>query len=207
MAANVVKNGFSSNGFDGVPLFSGSHPTNQAAYDASTNPAGVVYPDTITPQTQSNLITGALTDENLKAALTLLRTQKDDRGTPIATSGKKLVVSPDWEFTARALINSTLQAGTSNNDINTVPQLQLIVWDYLADGDIKPWYVQDDVIDNLTFLWREKPIFDSEKIQNKMDYRFYGYARFAAGYVDWHGLVGSTGVTAAAEETQQDAEI
>lgn len=211
VAAKVIKTGFSgvsgaTNGFDGVTLFNSAHPTNNVPnYNASTHPEGVDYPgdmsddnpaheSSVIPNTQSNVVSGALTDTNLKAALTKLRGQLDDRGTPIATHGKKLVVAPDWEFTARAILNSTLQAGTANNDINTVPNLQLIVWDYLADGTIKPWYVQDDTIDNLMFLWREKPIFDSERIQNKMDYRFFGYARFAVGYVDWHGLVGSKGV-------------
>ena len=194
-AADIIIGGFSNTGYDGVALFSDEHPTNGAQ--------DVTYPETISPEAQSNLITGGLTDAKLKEALTLLRLQRDDRGTLIAANAKKLVISPEWEFTARALINSTLQAGTNNNDINTVPSLKIIVWDYLANDTTKPWYVQDDSIDNLKFLWREKPIFDSEKIPNKMDYRFYGYCRFDCGYVDWHGLVGSAGVDAAAvtEET------
>lgn len=185
-AAAVIIGGFSNTGYDGEALFSDQHPTNEAS--------DVDYPSSISPAAQSNLIEGGLSDAKLKEALTLLRLQRDDRGTLIATNAKKLVVSPEWEFTARALINSTLQAGTNNNDINTVPALQIIVWNYLANDDSKPWYVQDDSIENLKFLWREKPIFDSEKIPNKMDYRFYGYCRFDCGYVDWHGLVGSAGI-------------
>ena len=100
----------------------------------------------------------------------MMRLQKDEAGVLVAAHADRLVVHPDWEFTARALIGSTLQAGTNNNDKNTVPHLDITVWDYLYDGDstAKPWFVQDSSMDNLMFLWREKPIFDSEKIENKM---------------------------------------
>lgn len=178
-AASVVKNGFANVGYDGVALFSATHPLiNSTALG-------------------DNLIDGVLSDENLKAALTKMRLQVDEAGVLIAAHADRLVVHPDWEFTARALIGSTLQAGTDLNDKNTLPGLKIAVCDYLADAvsTDKPWFVQDSSMDNLLFLWRENPIFDSEKIDNKMDYRFYGYCRFDTGYVDWRGLVGSKGVT------------
>lgn len=145
----------------------------------------------------ASVITGELSDAKLKEALTKMRMQTDEAGVLCAAHASRLVVHPDWEFTARALVGSTLQAGTANNDKNTIPGLEILVWDYLADetSGSKIWYVQDGSMDNLMFLWREKPIFDSEKIDNKMDYRFYGYCRFDCGYVDWRGLVGSKGVT------------
>lgn len=178
-AASVITGGFTSNGYDGVPLFSDAHPLAN-----STSKGG-------------NLITGELSDAKLKEALTKMRMQTDEAGVLCAAHASRLVVHPDWEFTARALVGSTLQAGTANNDKNTIPGLEILVWDYLADdtSGSKIWYVQDGSMDNLMFLWREKPIFDSEKIDNKMDYRFYGYCRFDCGYVDWRGLVGSKGVT------------
>jgi phage major head subunit gpT-like protein len=174
-AANVISGGFANTGYDGVSLFNSAHPLTDSV------------------STCSNIITGGLDDENLKAALTMMRTQTDEAGVLIAAHADKLIVHPDWEFTARALIGSTLQAGTNYNDKNTLPSLKVIVNDYLAAGSDKPWYIQDSSLDNLLFLWREDPIFDSEKIDNKMDYRFYGYCRFAVGYVDWRGLVGSKG--------------
>jgi hypothetical protein len=175
-AAKVIIEGFANTGYDGVSLFSDAHPLIDSNEKCS------------------NKVSGALTDATLKEALTKMRLQVDEAGVLIAAHAKKLVVHPDWEFTARAIIGSTLQAGTNNNDKNTVPGLDIIVWDYLAQGEAKPWYVQDDSIENLKFLWREKPIFDSEKISNTMDYRFYGYCRFDCGYVDWRGIVGSKGI-------------
>ena len=176
-AAKIITGGFSNTGYDGAALFAQNHPLINST------------------DTCSNIVEGALTDENLKAALTLMRSQTDEAGVLIAAHADKLIVHPDWEFTARALVGSTLQAGTNYNDKNTLPSLKVVVNDYLVTGTDKPWYIQDSSLDNLLFLWREDPVFDSEKIDNKMDYRFYGYCRFAVGYVDWRGLVGSKGLS------------
>lgn len=176
--ADVIKNGFTNVGYDGKALFAKNHPL------ASSE------------RTWSNLIEGALTDENLKKAMTLLRSQVDEAGIIISANAKQLVVCPELEFQAKAIVNSILQSGTNNNDVNTVPNLKIVVWDYLSDstGTTKPWFIQDTSLDNLLFLRREEPIFDSERIQRKMDYNMFGYTRYDTGYCDWRGLVGSKGV-------------
>ena len=176
--AKVILNGFTNTGYDGKALFAIDHPLASSSAKCS------------------NLIEGALTDENLKAAMTLMRKQVDEAGIVISASAKQLVVCPELEFTAKAIVNSILQSGTNNNDVNTVPNLKIIVWDYLSDstGATKPWFIQDTSIDNLLFLRREEPFFDSERIQAKMDYRMFGYTRYDCGYCDWRGLVGSKGV-------------
>lgn len=175
--AKVILNGFSNVGYDGKALFASDHPL----IDSS--------------ERVSNIIVGGLTDANLKAALTLMRQQKDEAGIVISASAKQLVVCPELEFTAKAIVNSILQSGTNFNDVNTVPNLEVVVWDYLSDPnhEMTPWFIQDTTFDNLLFLRREEPIFDSERIQAKMDYRMFGYTRYDTGYCDWRGLVGSKG--------------
>ena len=177
--AKVLLNGFSNVGYDGKALFAKDHPL--------INSTSVC----------SNLIEGPLTDESLKAALTLMSLQKDEAGIPIVAQAKQLVVCPELEFTAKAIVNSILQSGTNNNDVNTIPNLKVVVWPYLSDptGATKPWFIQDTSFDNLLFLRREEPIFDSERIQDQMDYNMFGYTRFDVGYCDWRGLVGSLGGT------------
>lgn len=171
--ANILANGFANTGYDGKALFAKDHPLiNSTA-------------------TCSNLIEGALTDENLKKAMTLMRQQKDEAGIVISASAKRLIVSPEMEFTAKAIVHSILQSGTNYNDVNTIPNLEIVVWDFLTGP---AWFIQDPSFDNLLFLRREEPIFDSERIQDQMDYRMFGYTRFDVGYCDWRGLVGSTGV-------------
>ncbi len=177
-SASVILKGFDNTGYDGKALFAKDHPLINSESECS------------------NLIEGPLTDESLKAALTLMRLQKDEAGILISASATQLVVCPELEFTAKAIVNSILQAGTNNNDVNTVPNLTVRVWDNLSDpeGTMKPWFIQDTSLDNLLFLRREEPIFGSEKIQDQMDYNMYGYTRFDVGYCDWRGLVGSKGV-------------
>ncbi len=179
-SASVILKGFDNTGYDGKALFAKDHPLINSE------------------STCSNLIEGPLTDESLKAALTLMRLQKDEAGILISAFATQLVVGPELEFTAKAIVNSILQAGTNNNDVNTVPNLTVRVWDNLSDpeGTMKPWFIQDTSLDNLLFLRREEPIFGSEKIQDQMDYNMYGYTRFDVGYCDWRGLVGSKGVAA-----------
>ena len=176
--ANVLLNGFTNVGYDGKALFATDHPLINSS------------------KTVSNLINGVLNDENLKAALTLMRGQTDEAGIPIATRATQLVVCPELEFQAKAIVRSILQSGTNNNDVNTVPDLEIVVWDYLNDpsGVMKPWFIQDTTIDNLLFLRREEPIFGSKQLERRMDYNMYGYTRFDTGYCDWRGLVGSKGV-------------
>lgn len=176
--AKVITGGFTNVGYDGKALFAEDHPLINSE------------------DTCSNLIEGALTDENLKKAMTLMRKQKDEAGILISASAKQLVVCPELEFTAKAIVNSIKQSGTNFNDINTIPNLEVVVWDNLSDnaGTTKPWFIQDTSFDNLLFLRREEPIFGSEKIQDQMDYNMYGYTRFDVGYCDWRGLVGSKGV-------------
>lgn len=182
--ASVLLNGFTNVGYDGKALFAADHPLINSTRKIS------------------NLITGALTDENLKAALRLMRKQTDEAGIPIATRATQLVVCPDLEFTAEVIVRSILQSGTNNNDVNVIPNLEIVVWDYLDDptGQIKPWFIQDTSIDNLLFLRREEPIFGSKQLERRMDYNMYGYTRFDTGYCDWRGLVGSKGVAGQATD-------
>lgn len=175
--ANVLLNGFSNVGYDGKALFADDHPLIDSV------------------KTCSNLINGALTDENLKKAMTLMRQTKDEVGIVVSAHAKRLIVCPELEFIAKTIVNSSLRSGTNFNDTNTIPSLEVVVWDFLSDptGVMKPWFIQDPSFDNLLFLRREEAIFDSERIQDQMDYRMFGYTRFDVGYCDWRGLVGSTG--------------
>jgi len=174
-AASILNNGFSDTGYDGVALFSDSHPLYG-------NAGG----------TGSNLASGALNDTNLKDALVLARNQVDDAGLKIACKPTRLVVPPDLEFTAIELLQSTQKPGTADNDINSVRgRLKVVVLDYLTSATA--WFLQDPNFDNLIFFWRVRPEFNREKNFDTMIQKYIGYLRFSCGYSDWRGLVGSQG--------------
>lgn len=175
--AKVVLDGFTVPGYDGKALFATDHP--------------LINSD----KTCSNLVEGTLTDAKLKEAMTLMRKQLDEAGMPISAKATQLVVHPDLEFTAKAIVQSIQQAGTNNNDKNTIPNIEVIVWDYLVnDEGMTPWFIQDTSFENLLFLTRENARFGNQWIPGQIDSLYYGYSRFAEGYVDWRGLVGSKGV-------------
>lgn len=171
--ASVLNGGFANTGYDGVALFSDSHPLADSA------------------SLGDNLTTGALSDPNLKTGLILMRDTRDEANVRVQAMAKNLIVPPELEYTANAIIKSSGPAGELSNDTNTIPNLKVTVLDYLTSATA--WFLQDPDFDNLMFMWREKPIFDIENIQKTVDKFLYGYSRFDQGYVDFRGLVGSAG--------------
>lgn len=178
--AAIYINGFSSVQYDGVPFFSASHPLANAKGSALN----------------SNLATGALTPDNLKAALTLLRDTRDEAGLKIMARADQLVVGQNLEWTANEILSSAKQAGEFSNTANVLPNMDIMVLDYI-DGSVtypNMWAVRDTRKKNVVHAWREKPIFDSQVIPRTVDRFFYGYARWDNGVVNYRGAVASTGV-------------
>lgn len=88
-AANIINNGFSTNGFDGVPLFSASHPMLGGGTQANT------------PTTQADLSVSSLT-----AGLTAIEKFTDERGLKQPTKAVLLVVPVDSWNVAEELLGS-----------------------------------------------------------------------------------------------------
>ena len=171
-AANVINNGFTQNGYDGVTLFSSAHPL------ADSSDVG------------DNLISGELTPTNVKDGMTKMRQQVNEAGVLIQARAKQLIVGPDNEYTAYEITRSTNQAHELSNTANVIEGLKIIVLDYIDD---KIWVLRDPNIENLMFGWREKPFYDSMQLPKSVDFFMFGYTRFDVGAIDWRGLVGSTG--------------
>jgi phage major head subunit gpT-like protein len=182
LCAAVFNNGFATNGPDGVPLFSASHPLVKGG--------GV----------QSNLPTAADLDaSSLELALTLFRQMKDHSGRKIRLAPQKLIVPAELEFAASRLLNSAKDPETANNAINAVknrsgmPSLnELFVWDYLTDPDA--WFLQSDKEDTqLRFYWRERAgnvhdiDFDTRSVKTA---RWY---RCSVGHSSFYGVLGNAG--------------
>lgn len=186
-ASSPVKNGFLNAAaiYDGQPLLSHNH----TLVDNST-------------VTGDNLVTGDLTDANLKIAMQCMRETIDEAGNLINASPKKLLVPPALEFKAKEIVNSTLKSGTELNDVNTVKgALEVVVWDYIgeaAGGSDTAWFIIDPSLLELNFFWRIKPEFKWEEDFDTFVAKYRGYMRFSYGASDWRGIVGSLGGTASA---------
>lgn len=171
-AIEILDNGATVNGYDGVPLFSDSHPLQKSA------------------TLGDNKLTLVLDDVNLKAALILSRKQVDDNGFMIQCNPKVIFVGVDNEFKALTLIQSSLTAGTGNNDANVIKgRLRVETLDLLADAD--SWYLQDPELHGLYFFWRVRPEFNQEKNFDTDIAKYRGYLRCSQGYSDWRGMLAS----------------
>lgn len=174
-AAAILNNAFATNGYDGVPLFSNSHPLIKGG-------------------TADNLMdASALTDANLKTGITMMRTAMvTEEGLKMQARAKKLVIGPELEFTALTLLQSTGVAGSANNDTNVIRnRLSPVVMDYLTDSNA--WMLVDPSLSQLIFFWRAKPEFKQAENFDGMVAKYRGYLRFSVGYSDWRGIIGNIG--------------
>lgn len=178
-AAKTLIDGFTTNIYDGKPLFA----TNHTLVDSSG--------------TGCNLTTGALTDDNLKDAMQMMREQVDEAGNLIQSKATTLIVPPALENTAKAILHSTQLSGTNLNDTNTIKgALDIVVYDFIgeaAGGSDTAWYLMDKNLHELNFFWRVKPEFKHDEDFDTFVAKYRGYMRFSYGVSDWRGIIGSTG--------------
>lgn len=176
-------NGFTTNGFDGQPLFSTSHPLVKAG--------GV----------QSNRLAVAsdLDIPAIELMLTDFRLMVDHTGKKIRVPAEKLVIPPQLEFAAAEILAGTWRSDTSNRTVNAFrhrdresPFTSSMVWDYLTDPDA--WFIcGPKERTQLRFYWREKPgtvhdvDFDTRAIKTAM------WMRYSSGWNDFYGVMGSPG--------------
>jgi len=178
--ANVLNRGYNASfpGGDGVALLSNAHPT------LSGN--------------QSNILAVAadLSEAAVEDALTLIRQMRDSRGLRIQAKGMKLVLPPELEFEGTRIVSSANQSGTANNDINAMRSLGMlpggiVVWDYLTDPDA--WFIKTDVDEGLIWQQRKAVAFMQDNDFDTSNACMKSMERYAAGWADWRGIVGSDG--------------
>lgn len=173
--ANILNNGFTNTGYDGVPLFSNSHPLVDSGLLGQ------------------NLATGPLTPDNLSLALTMMRNQVNEAGIKTQNRATQLIVGPDLEYIAKELVSSSNRAFELSNTNNVYDSLEVIVLDYITGPK---WFLRDKTDENLVFGWRDRVKYDSYQLPKTVDWFMYGYTRWDCTYVNWRGLVGSTGLPA-----------
>ena len=177
-AANIFNNGFSTNGFDGVPLFSTAHPNLDASTQANR------------PTTDADLSVTSLT-----AGLTSIEKFVDEKGLQRPTKAVMLLVPVDLWNIAEELLNSEYKPYVANNEVNALQQkdLRYFVSHYLTDVDA--WFLLSEKMQNkLKFYWRVRPgalrrgtDFDSTNLKH------LSRMRFSVGYSHWMGTYGTSG--------------
>jgi hypothetical protein len=179
--ANILNNGFSVNGGDGVPLFSVSHPLH----------IGGVFANTFAVQAD-------LAEASLEAALTGINQFVDDRGIPIVVNAKKLIVPPSLVFDADRILNSNLRSGTSDNDLNSIKNQGLIPGGVRQNhriSDTNSWFITTDIPDGLKHFKRVGLSGGVEGDFETGNMRYKKRERYSFGYTDPRGAWGSSGST------------
>ncbi|MCM3703799.1 Mu-like prophage major head subunit gpT family protein [Paenibacillus macerans] len=174
-SAKVLDDAFTAPVYDGQPLISNAHPYRGAQGG-----------------TWSNLMTGALTDTNLKDGIILFREQKNESGLQINQRPKKLIVNQALQFKAAEIVDSVLKSGTANNDKNTIPDLQIV--DLLYTESKTSWFLQA-ARHQMQHYWRVPVEFLRRPYKTDNGaYVWDGYFRHSTAIEDVRGIVGSTGL-------------
>lgn len=118
----------------------------------------------------------------------------NDRGLQIALMGECLVVPRQELYNAQRILNSTLESGTANNDVNTMKGVfpkGIKMNHYLDNAD--DWFIRTNCPEGMKFIWRERPSFSNDGDFDTKNLKHAGYMRFDAGVTDPRSIFGTSG--------------
>lgn len=184
-AASVLNTGFTavaSGGYtvgDGVQLYSTSHP--QVAGPVISNRPSVAVD---------------LNETSLEAAVIQIGKWTDDRGKLIQARVRKMIVPIDNQYTAIRVLETQLQPGTANNDVNAIRTSASVpegfaVNHYLTDPDA--WFLLTDVPEGFKYFNRISVSEDSDGDFDTGNIRYRQRERYAFGVSDYLATWGSPG--------------
>ena len=167
---------------DGVALISASHVT-------------------LSGETVSNLITGALSESSFNNAMISLGQQKNQRGVVLGSTGKYLLVPLALFKTAQQITQSVLVSDSANNAINiwlSIFGIEVMTSKYLGavqGGSDTAWFLLSEFhgIKRVVRQGVQTALVSWEYSDNRT-YKYQGNFRETYFAADWAGIVGSTGV-------------
>lgn len=181
-AASIYNSAFATNGYDGVPLISASHPR----LDAGGNITNLITPT-------------ALSESALETAAKMGHDMVDERGIQVQFKPRILLVPGALEITAKKIVesvNSTTPGGSAafaKNDKNIMAEYgwEVVVWDYLTSATA--WFVIDPSLNEINFFNREKLSFKGDGDFDTDVAKYKGRMRYSYGWSDFRGVIGCAG--------------
>lgn len=181
IAANVFNQAFNSS-FpigDGAAFIANNHPSLAGNF--------------------SNLLTTSadLSETAIEDLAIQIMQATDYRGNKIALIPQALGISPQNFFDANRILHSILQNDTSNNAINVIKATGMfpkgiMVNHYLTSATA--WFIKTNAPYGARFMWRDKPMFDTDNEFDTKNAKAAQYMRFSAGVTDPRGYYGTPGV-------------
>jgi hypothetical protein len=156
---------------------------------------------TISGETVSNLVTGALTESTLEDANTAIREMKSQDGVVIGSEAATLLVPTKLYPEACRIVKSALRADTANNDMNvfsSIYNINVYTSPYLgaaAGGSDTAWFLLGR--NHSVTRWVRQGIqldLVPYKNQRNNNYIYKGSFREVVGVYDYANAVGSTGL-------------
>ncbi len=177
-AASVFNNGFSTSfqGGDAKPLCETTHPYSP------TN-AG----------TQSNEGSADLSYDAVVETRRLMREFKDDRQQLIPINPQLILVPPELEETANAIVNTMNKVDVADFHDSLVARrgIGFLTWDYLTDAN--NWFMIDVSLAKMFLLWLNRTDlgFSMDPTSDfSLEARFRGCMRYSYGGSDWRWVYG-----------------
>lgn len=179
-AAAVLNNGFTTyTTGDGVSLYNTAHP--QVAGPTISNRPTVAVD---------------LNETSLEAAIIQISKWTDDRGKIINARVRKMVTPVDQQYVAIRVLETQLQPGTANNDVNAIRTSASVpegftVNHYLTDPDA--WFLITDVPEGFKYFNRIPVSDDTDGDFDTGNVRVKMRERYAFGVSDYLATYGSPG--------------
>lgn len=147
---------------------------------------------------QSNLLTtGAdLSELAIEDLAIQIMNAVDYRGNKISLIPQCLGIPTALWFDANRIVHSVLQNDTANNAINVIRASGLfpkgvIVNHYLTSAS--SWFIRTNCPEGTKFLWRDRPMFDTDNEFDTKNAKASQYMRFVSGVTDFRSYYGSQG--------------
>lgn len=184
VVADAYNDGFATAMADGAYVFSNTHPLSNAP-----------------GQYNDNLITGAITTDNIKTAVNQFGLIKNQAGNRYPTKATHLLVNTMEQFTVYELLESKLMAWELMNTVNSIGKVNpfgVIFNDYIdhnSDGDTySPWFMLDKSLPDAGLVYQYRGGMNTEtqiNFQNK-NYEVTCEEEYAVAFVSpGFGVIGS----------------
>jgi hypothetical protein len=171
-AANILNNAqvATATGGDGESLIGNAHPL-------------------ATGGTFSNVLSVAadLNETSLEQSLIDIAGFVDERGLKIASSGKKMIIPKELQFTAERIMKSPMRVGTADNDINAINNMGMVPEGYRVNNfltDTDSFFLLTDVPNGLKYFVRSPIKTAMEGDFDTGNMRFKARERYSFGWSD-----------------------
>lgn len=177
VGANVMNNAFTtSTVFDGLSIYNASHVIGN------------------TGLTQSNLLTGSLSDNELNQMQYTLRRQQDMNGQAMALLPRTLVVPPELAkkaFELTASYGAPESANRNSNFFNTMG-MDVVVWELLTSTTAN-FLFSEKLFNYFRYFVSIEPTIEYVRIPSNGNYEYQLEFAMSAGSGSYLGTVASAG--------------